>query len=137
MINYGDKAQKLFSEGYNCAQAVAGTFAERAGVDLETITKLASSFGGGMAGTRGVCGAISGMLIAAGLLAGYSDPAAKEEKQEHYALCRSLMEEFREELGSVSCSELLAMQQEGKGAKRPCSELVRLAAEIVARHIVK
>ncbi|MBQ9985105.1 MAG: C_GCAxxG_C_C family protein [Oscillospiraceae bacterium] len=135
MINYGERAAELFSMGYNCAQSVAGAFAERFDIPLETMVKLASSFGGGMAGTRGVCGAVSGMLCALGLAKGYSDPAAKEEKQAHYALCRKAMDEFAEENGSVICSELLAAQRDAGEKKRPCRELCRLAAEIAAKYV--
>ena len=45
MINYGERAAELFGKGYNCAQSVAGAFAETAGMSLETMVKLASSFG--------------------------------------------------------------------------------------------
>lgn len=135
MINYGEKAAELFGKGYNCAQSVAGAFAERAGVPLETMVKLASSFGGGMAGTRGVCGAVSGMLIALGVINGYSDPTAKDEKQAHYAVCRKAMDEFAEQNGSCICIELLSMQKEGGEKKRACGELCRIAADIAAKYM--
>lgn len=135
MINYGERAAELFGKGYNCAQSVAGAFAETAGMSLETMVKLASSFGGGMAGTRGVCGAVSGMLIALGVMNGYSDPGAKEEKQAHYAICRKAMEEFAELNGSCVCIELLTAQKEGGAKKRPCGELCRIAADIAAKYI--
>ena len=135
MINYGERAEELFGKGYNCAQAVAGAFAERAGIELETAVRLASSFGGGMAGTRGICGTVSGMLIALGLIRGYSDPEAKEEKQAHYAICRRAMERFAELNGSCVCSELLAAQKEGGAKKRSCASLCRIAADIVAEYI--
>ena len=135
MINYGERAAELFADGYNCAQSVAGAFAEKFGIELDVMTKLASSFGGGMAGTRGVCGAVSGMLMVAGLAKGYCDPEAKAEKQEHYALCRKLMDEFSAENGSVVCSELLAMHKSGEKTRKSCGELCRMAADIVAKYI--
>ena len=113
MINYGERAAQLFLEGYNCAQSVVGAFAEKFDLPLDTVVKLASSFGGGMAGTRGICGTVSGMLMAMGLANGYCDPAAKQEKQEHYELCRKAMDEFSELCGSVICSELLVLQKNG------------------------
>ena len=65
MNDYSKKARKLFREGYNCAQSVFCTFAEDFGLDFETALKLASSFGGGMGRMREVCGAVSGMFMAA------------------------------------------------------------------------
>ena len=75
-----EKAQNLFLEGYNCAQSVAGAFAEEMGMAFDTVVKLSSSFGAGMGRMREVCGAVSGMFLVAGALYGYQepgDPAAK------------------------------------------------------------
>lgn len=64
-----ERARELFLEGCNCAQAVFLAFAEDK-LDRETALKIASGFGGGMAGMRDVCGAVSGMFMAYGLLCG-------------------------------------------------------------------
>ena len=80
MGKYGERAQRLFEEGYNCAQAVAGAFAEDVGMDLETITQLISGFGGGFGRMREVCGAFSGLTLIASIKHGYHDPKDSEEK---------------------------------------------------------
>ena len=67
-----EKAAELFVEGYNCAQAVVGAFADLTDIDFETLMKLSSSFGGGLGGLREGCGAVSGMAIILGILRGYS-----------------------------------------------------------------
>ena len=51
-----EKAESLFLEGYNCAQAVAIAFEDIHGVNREVLAKLSSSFGGGMGRLREVCG---------------------------------------------------------------------------------
>lgn len=137
-----EKAKQLFKDGYNCSQAVLGAFCEDIGLDFETAVKLSSSFGGGMGRMREVCGAVSGMFMAAGLKCGYSSPEDRESKKEHYKLIQQMAEEFRKKNGSIICRELLG-QQEGKEAShipsertkeyyknRPCAELVSDAAEI-------
>ena len=43
-----EKAEELFTQGYNCAQAVFLAYADRMDMDEKTAAKLASSFGGGM-----------------------------------------------------------------------------------------
>lgn len=63
----GELAEELFLKGYNCAQAVAGAFAEDIGMDFDTAVKTVSSFGGGMGRLREVCGAVSGMFFVAAL----------------------------------------------------------------------
>lgn len=142
-----EQAMALFKEGYNCAQAVAGAFAEELGMPLETVVMLASSFGAGMGRLREVCGAVSGMALVAGAMQGYSDPKAGAEKAAHYALVQRLAGVFSEQNGSIVCHELLGLKA-GKDdpapedrtsayyQKRPCAELVGDAAEILAENLL-
>ncbi len=144
---YEDKARELFKQGYTCSQAVIGTFAEELGLSFETAIKLSSSFGGGMGRLREVCGAVSGMFMAAGLAFGYSDISDHNAKAEHYKLIQSLAGEFSKENGSIICRELLGLTIKGADAhvpekrtdeyykKRPCAELVAQAAGIFAREL--
>ena len=81
-----EKAEELFTQGYNCAQAVFLTYADRMDMDEKTAAKLASSFGGGMGCLREVCGAVSGMFMVTGMLYGYDDPKAPEEKKQDITL---------------------------------------------------
>ena len=106
-----EKAEALFVEGYNCAQAVAIAFEDVHGVDRETIAKLSSSFGGGMGRLREVCGSVTGMFMVAGLLYGYDDPKAKTEKTDHYTRIQKLAEDFAAENGSIVCRELLGLTE--------------------------
>ena len=138
-----EKARENFLKGYNCAQAVLLAFEDKLGlsVDTDTLARLAAPFGGGMGRMREVCGAVSGMLMVEGFLRGYSDAEAKEEKMETYARVQRLAARFREECGSIICRELLAGQADTAPApaertaeyykKRPCAELVALAAKIL------
>ena len=142
-----EKARALFLSGANCAQAVVGAFDEDCGLDRETALKLASGFGGGMGRLREVCGAVSGMFMAASLERGYSDLKDKQAKDRHYALIQKLAERFRAETGSIICRELLGLSSDnGEGPvsekrsaeyykKRPCAELVVLAAQILEEEL--
>lgn len=136
------KAEDFFRQGYNCSQAVFAAFAEDLGLDLETALKLSSSFGAGMGRLREVCGAVSGMFMAAGMKYGYSDPKDQTAKAEHYRLIQELAQKFREENGSIVCRELLGLpggadkpvpeaRTPGYYKKRPCVELVKCAAKIM------
>ena len=130
-----EEAKALFMQGYNCAQSVLGAYAEECGLSQETAMLLASTFGGGMGRMREVCGAVSGMLMAAGILYGYSDPQAPEEKKRTYAMVQELAARFREQNGSIVCRELLGGAGKDTSAqsterteafyqKRPCVCLV-------------
>ncbi len=132
MSEYAIKAALLFREGYNCAQSVAGAFAEHFEISLEIITKLASSFGGGVAGRREMCGAVSGMLIVIGLGKGDYPPNAAAEKQAHYALCRVAIEKFEERLGTAICARRLEYNKSGKYGVDSCGKVCEIAADIAA-----
>lgn len=137
------RAKALFLEGYSCAQSVFLTFAETR-MDRETAARLASGFGGGLAGTRGTCGAVSGMALAYGLLRGCSAPADRAGKAAEYEAIRDMMAAFAQKNGSAVCRELLGLGADvtyqapsARTAqyykKRPCAELCACAAGILAR----
>ena len=101
------QAAQYFLDGYNCAQAVFAAFSDMTGLTPEYSARMASSFGGGMGRMREVCGAVSGMLLVTGILYGYDPTAGDDVKQAHYALVQKLAGQFREEVGSIICRELL------------------------------
>lgn len=144
-MNHADKAYELFMEGYNCAQAVFSAFCDVTNIDFETSLVLSSSFGGGMGRLREVCGAVSGMLMVAGALYGYTNPKGNAEKAEHYKRVQALAYKFQEENGSYVCKVLLGLDKASDPnpsertneyyKKRPCAELVRNAAQIMDDYI--
>ncbi|MDO4585301.1 MAG: C-GCAxxG-C-C family protein [Planctomycetia bacterium] len=143
-LSKAEQARALFREGANCAQAVAVAFAEECHVDAETMCRLASGFGAGMGRLREVCGAVSGMVLVANLLWGpsqFSDTAGRDAQ---YARIQTLAERFRKETGSILCHELLGIEkkkgetptshiQKNHSPKRPCVEMVALAADILEK----
>ena len=66
--NHGKLAAELFLKGYNCSQSVVVAFSDVTGMTPRHAARISSSFGGGMGRMREVCGAVSGMLLVAGLL---------------------------------------------------------------------
>ncbi len=144
----GARARDYFLQGFNCCQAVLLAFAdvlEANGQASEELLKtIGSGFGGGFARLREVCGSFSACTMMAGFLspAGASDMAARTA---NYALVQELATAFRERNGgSIVCGELLGLkdkQPEGPAPsertaeyykKRPCPEIIRNAATIVA-----
>lgn len=145
-MDHGEKAAQLFLQGYNCAQAVAVAFCDVTGLQPEFAAKMASSFGGGMGRLREVCGAVSGMLMVAGLLYGYAVPGDDQIKKEHYQLVQHLAGQFREEVGSIVCREILknpptdpapTPRTEEFYRKRPCTRMVMLAAQVLDRYLAE
>ncbi len=130
METKAEKAKKLYESGYNCCQAVFAAFCEELGLNEETALKISSSFGGGMGKMGEVCGAVTGMFMAAGLKYGYTLPESPQEKMDYYKFIRELAGEFKEKNGTILCRELLMTDKKSGKLKKPCGELVRDAAEI-------
>ena len=147
-----EAARQNFLLGYGCAQAVLLAYADLTGIDEKTLARLGSSFGGGMGRLREVCGAVSGAFAVLGFLCGYDDPTDKEGKSRHYADIRELARRITEKsgCGSIVCREILASRSipnEAGGEaeartpeyyhKRPCSELVYVAAEALGEMLTE
>lgn len=105
-----EQAMQNFKNGYNCAQAVLLAFSDELEIDEKTLALISSSFGGGMGRMREVCGAVSGMFMVAGLKYGYSDPSAKQEKAELYALVQNLAAGFKEKTEALSARNFWAFR---------------------------
>ena len=137
-------AAQLFLDGYNCAQAIAVAFADVTGLDESFSAKMASSFGGGIGRLREVCGAVSGMVMVAGLLYGYDASTDEENKKLHYQRVQELALRFREEVGSMICREILKNPPSDPNPtprtaefykQRPCTHMVMVAARILDEYI--
>ena len=148
MTERAEKARNYFLEGYNCSQSVFLAFTDLTGFDEKTALLISSSFGGGMGRLREVCGAVSGMFMAAGVLYGYTDPKSNTEKKEHYKRIQELAEAFQERNGSIVCRDILGKIAEDKSfipsertaeyyKSRPCAKMVEDAVEILEAYIEK
>ena len=135
-----------FLNGYNCSQSIILAFEDLLPVDKTTLSKMASSFGGGMGRLREVCGSVSGMFMIAGLLYGYDGPETGQVKADHYARIQELARRFEEKHGSIVCREMLGLSvhhdvpvPEARTSeyykKRPCTEIIGDAAEILEQYI--
>ena len=143
-MDHGEKAQALFLEGCNCAQAVFTAFCDVTGFTNREAMALASSFGGGVGRMREICGARSGAFLAMGWLYGYEEPGDDEEKAAHYARVQELAAAFREQHGAIQCRALLDHPDTGATPtprteafyhSRPCAQLVRDAAAFLDRYM--
>ena len=143
-MNRGEYAAELFMKGYNCAQTVAVAFCDVTGQTPDQAARMASSFGGGMGRMREVCGAVSGMLLVAGLLYGYETPGDDVSKKEHYGRVQLLAGRFRQQVGSIVCRDILKNPPSDPNPtprtaefykQRPCVRMVVLAAEILDAYI--
>ena len=142
MSKQGDAAYAWFLKGYNCSQSVVAAFAPQLGLTEETALRLSAGFGAGIGRMREVCGAFCGVVTVLSMV--YADPADPKDKSRMYALVQQAAEQYRTRNGggSIICRELLGLarpegtpQAEARTLeyykKRPCPELVALAAQIL------
>lgn len=141
-MNHREKAKELFLQGYNCSQAVFAAFSDITGVDETTALRISSSFGGGMGHMGEVCGAVTGMFMAAGMVFGYDCVNDPDIKQKHNEFIKMMADKFKEKYQSVLCRDLLKLLAGGnfsvpEGAnpedykRRPCLFYVEYAVDIM------
>ncbi len=141
----GEYAKGLFESGMNCAQAVFCSFSKELGFSERDALRISAGFGGGMGRLREVCGAVSGMTMTLSYKFACDNPNDKAKKAALYALIQRAAGEFKSETGSIVCRELLGVdgtsapvpeeRTESYYKKRPCGELVRLAADITEKYL--
>lgn len=135
-MNRVEKAESLFRSGCNCSQAVFVAFADEFGMDADFAKRVSCGLGGGVGRMREVCGAVSGAAMVLGMRLG-------PEKTAAYPAIQDFCAEFKAKTGSIICRELLAGTGAATGGapdartveyyqKRPCVELVKLAASLLA-----
>lgn len=146
-MSRAEKAKEKFLQGYNCSQAVALAFSDVMGLEEDVVLKMMLPFGGGIGRLRMTCGAISGMVGVVGMLFSKADNNP-ENKKETYAIVQELCAKFKAETGSLICAELLSGVKvpvevggvaEARTAeyykKRPCADMVALAAQILEEYL--
>lgn len=113
--------ERKASGKYNCAQAVACTYAEKVGTDEATMMNVAQAFGVGMGGMMGTCGALVGAGMAISIKAKDRPTAMKAMKR--------MMDKFQQRNGCTICRELKGIDT--KVVVRQCNDCVADAAEFL------
>jgi len=138
MNSHVEAAVSLNNKGFNCAQSSFGAYNEETQLDPNQAAKLSSSFGGGFGKLGEVCGAFSGICMAAGMIYGYDDPTDKTAKDQHYELVRELGKRFTLVNGSLLCRDLLESNKarpvlfSSDGVKvKECEHIVRSAVQLL------
>ena len=134
------QAVSTFQSGFNCSQAILGTYGPDYGLSELDSIKVSCGFGGGM--RRGdTCGAVSGAVMVLGLRFGPKNISDTSAKNDVYSKVIEFCSHFESRCGSIVCRELLGCDistKEGMKHARDknlfetvCSKLVQTAAEIL------
>lgn len=112
------KALAYFHQGFNCAQSVFTAFADQVGLSEEAALRFSSAFGAGLGRMRGTCGAFAGLCMVAGFCKGNLS-GNPDDKEIIFSLTRKLADEFKQEFGTLTCRELLRLDEEMEPSARP------------------
>ena len=105
--------EKFAGEKLNCAEASCKAVLRYFGQDT-ALSRAASAFGGGIGGQGLTCGAMTGCLIAAGLLVG-RDEATDGSTAALYAFAQERSDYMRQNFGSEKCGAITC-RDEGEAA---------------------
>lgn len=135
-----EKALELFSNNFNCSQAVLTAFASDFGLDEKLALMLGTQFGGGARNAE-MCGAVSGALMILGLKYGHFESENNEQKSRAYAIAAEYTKRFRELNGSIVCRDLLGYDltrpddmvyiKEKDLFRSICPEMIRSAVKVL------
>jgi C_GCAxxG_C_C family probable redox protein len=106
--------------------------AESKGIQSDIIPKIATGFCGGISRTCGMCGAVSGAIMALNIFYGRNIP--NEPADENYIAVRKLLGEFEKRFGSSNCKELTGCDlgtQEGHDTFISSRKLIEQCKEYV------
>lgn len=129
---YISLAEKAFGRDNNCAQALLLAFSEKLNFKSDDCLRVASGFGGGIAMSGGICGAVSGGIMVLGL-AGSGEGDSKTKTYEDSKL---LISRFEKKFGTCTC-KLLTESKTEFDTKSFCNKFVREATIVVAEILEK
>ena len=133
-MDRADIASSKHRNGYNCCQAVVCTFADETGMDESLLYKMGEGFGAGMGTTQGVCGAISGAAMLAGLVHSNGDTErAGLTKAKTTRIAGIMQKKFIERAGALICKEI----KTGNNSKAltSCDDCIKIAVRLVEEEL--
>ena len=135
-----------FRQGLNCAECVLRTFMDIYQCDVpDEVICMATGFGGGMGHTKNTCGAITGAVLALGLLKGRRDPFGPKEEMgarvkqlqgEIYPVFGGMVEEMEKHFGTLICKEMAQQFEDfdSKPRKKNCMETIAYCAALAVKY---
>lgn len=137
MLSRKEKALKLFSQNYNCAQAILTAYSDLFQINKELALKLAYGFGGGIGGTGKTCGAISAGVMVLSLKYSSIDKDDKVAKINTNTVIRNFINEFLQNHQSINCIDLLTKEEPNKYTMHSlkCERIVAEVCDLLEKYL--
>jgi C_GCAxxG_C_C family probable redox protein len=139
-IQVAQRSEELFRQRFCCAESVLQAIAESRGIKSELIPKIATGLCGGIAKTGGICGAVSGGVLAINIVAGRN--SAGESPEDNVRLVRAFLSEFETKFGTTNCERLIGCRldtpegqrffKENELREKKCQRFTKEAAEMAS-----
>ncbi|GAK52238.1 C_GCAxxG_C_C family protein [Candidatus Moduliflexus flocculans] len=125
-----------YQAGFHCAEAILQAITEAFGAkEQANIPNMASAFCGGVGGTKqDICGALTGGLMAIGVLCGRQTP--DKDLRDVKALASDLRAQFLAEYGSTQCQAVLNKLGQQEHAMK-CKALTAHVAGVLAQLLLE
>jgi C_GCAxxG_C_C family probable redox protein len=111
-----EKAVDLFRKRFHCSQAVLAVGQDKLGIVNEEVIKALGAFGGGIAGTCRVCGALTGGIAVISSLFSRGNLESKEDPR-MWSVSHKFIREFErltQEHGGTDCRDIARMDWQDK-----------------------
>ena len=134
------RSGELFEQGLCCAESVLQAVAESRDIRSDLIPRIATGLCAGISRTGGICGAVSGGVLAISLVTGRSSPS--DPREENLRLVRAFLKECEVKFGSTNCERLMGCRLDTAEGQRffkehnlreKCAGFTCEAARIAAR----
>ncbi len=101
-----NRAMKIMAEGNVCSESVLLATCQEFGIEIDDriIPRIAGLFGGGIGNTGAACGAVSGAVMAMGLVKDRGE--TMEEGLRTQGVAAEFRRRFEAEMDTINCREL-------------------------------
>jgi C_GCAxxG_C_C family probable redox protein len=132
-MSFPEKAKDNYINGFACAESILHAMRDEGIIENfpEEVLKCSTGFGTGIGGSGGICGAITGSVMAIGLKYGRVD--VKEDNKQTFEKINKFLEGFQKRYHKQNCIDLTKTWREKGSFKTPerrkyCSAIVKFAA---------
>lgn len=135
-----EEASSLYGEFY-CSEAIVSVIADNMELDIpkEYLVAMSSGFPGGVGGSKCICGAVSGGVMAIGIFFGRSVPGDEKVKR-MMGLSAELHDWFKKEnQKNTLCCRVLTRTFEWEGVehRKQCAYYTGIVAKKVAEILIR
>lgn len=115
-------AKEYFSGKYNCSQSAMKAILVGMDMDFDQIMPLAAGMGAGVAHEGNACGAVTGAILALGVIEGRTHKDSLKQKEAAYASGEEFVRRFKKKHSTILCDQLTGITMTDTKARSEASK---------------